>query len=604
MEIIKFYEQALTELKSALNICKDSSVAVKSLTLIMSGSGTVYKGCNWKRINDSYALEDTCSEYEAVVNLLLSGENRILSVITISAENNAVVVPCEKCRQLIISLNPHNNNCQIVTGKNSQAIITSLSGGAIINENGGFSGFDETTDTKTEQPQPANNSEESNKKPADNTTENKVDDAQQNVQQSDSQAQPADSESSSVQPENNPAQDKDNAEENKSDTPEIKMIENDSAEENNDVNKSADQADKSAQSNENPAPNIANDIQLKIVEFDENKQTPEEEHDIHTSFTDSDAFNNLKLMYDNIDSENEFIDKDDVVMPNSRPFNVSSLQHDQTAPPQDVNQQPQQQYTPLYNNGYPNPGQPVTPNMNNTYTQQPNQMYNQPYYNNQQQNMYANQYNQQMYNGQPQGLYQQQGQMYNQQQANQMYNQQPVNQNIYNGQNSMYQNPQMNNQYNNNPYYAAQPVNNNMFMNQNSGYLNQVPNQNNTNSVYTTPNVQQQPTPDQAVNSQYLQHMQAPVSGIQRPAEEISKNVSQSVYSSGMAANDNNAIFKNRLNNILSGTPSASPITNTTANDDNDEQLKENLLQSAKDKKKAAKIDQKFLKKAKRKGNI
>ncbi|MDO5560761.1 MAG: hypothetical protein Q4F95_14365 [Oscillospiraceae bacterium] len=632
MEIFKFYEQALTELKSALKICKDSSVAIKSLTLIISGSGTFYKGCNWKKINDSYKIEDTCSEYEAITNLLLSGENRIHSIVTVNAENNAVTVPCDKCRQLIISLNPHNTNCQVVTGKNSQVIITSLTSESIINENGGFSGFEETPENaeNKDEKNAENKDEKTNKPAALRPDDKKTDKAVKGTDTIPAVEIKADDHTSTAAPESAaPSENKPAADIKQADTTEgadkqpkneeAAKAENSSADNTvSPVQKPEDAAAVQAKEDDNAktpengsqpdnAPKPAGDeIQLKIVEFDENTAPGEQNAEVHTSFTDSDAFNNLKLMYDNIDSENEFLDKEEMVMPNTRPFNVSSLQNNQTAPVPDQNQN--QQFA-QYQNAYPNTppvNQTVNPNMPNGYQQQPqpNQMYTQQMYNQPQQNMYANPYNQPMYNNQQPNMYQQQpNQMY--QQNNNMYNQpqQQMPGGMYAQQQAnMYQNQQMNNNpYNNNtnPYYAAQPVNS-VFMNENSGFMQQMPNQNqnqnNNNSIYTTPNVQPQPA-NQQTNSQYIQRMQAPVTSIHTRPE--TNSTSQSVYSTTMTPNDNNAIFKNRLNNILSSSsPATEPVSTS------DDALKEDLLQSAKDKKKAAKIDQKFLKKAKRKGNL
>lgn len=70
-----------------------------------------------------------------------------------------------------------------------------------------------------------------------------------------------------------------------------------------------------------------------------------------------------------------------------------------------------------------------------------------------------------------------------------------------------------------------------------------------------------------------------------------------SVYGTNINSSDNNAIFKDRLNNILnSGSKSNSSVS--------EELQYEDAIQSARDKKKAAKIDAKFLKKQKRNGNL
>ena len=78
-----------------------------------------------------------------------------------------------------------------------------------------------------------------------------------------------------------------------------------------------------------------------------------------------------------------------------------------------------------------------------------------------------------------------------------------------------------------------------------------------------------------------MNNLQAPVS------HSVANTQSVSVYGTNINDGDNNAIFKDRLNNILNSG-------SKTKNDEND---MKDVMMSAKEKKNAAKKDAKFQKK-------
>ena len=267
--------------------------------------------------------------------------------------------------------------------------------------------------------------------------------------------------------------------------------------------------------------------------------------------------------------------------------------------PQGYNNQ-MNDYNSMYGNNpmYANPQGNVD---NNTYGNNPmyanpqgnlnNSMYvNNPMYANPQGNVNSNS----MYGNNPMYAYQQENVNNNStyaDQANQqnMQNYNPYaqtsnqpNNSIYQPQNSEYsvQQPANNQYYSQNPYYNAQPVGNQM------------------------------PSPSQYFQAPYGQ---AGNSYFAQPSGQTgmigSSNQQQSVYSTGstdqMQMNTGSgSLFKQRLNDILNTHTPSLPATNQepTSMADLNEPLKSDLLKSAREKKKLAKIDAKFAKKVKRKG--
>ena len=219
--------------------------------------------------------------------------------------------------------------------------------------------------------------------------------------------------------------------------------------------------------------------------------------------------------------------------------------------------------------------------------------------------------------------------------------------NMY-GNNPMYANPQgnvnSNSMYGNNPMYAYQQEN----VNNNSMYADQANQQNMqnynpyaqtsnqpNNSIYQPQNTEysvQQPANNQYYSqnpyynaqpvgnqmpspSQYFQapYGQAGNSYFAQPSGQTgmigSSNQQQSVYSTGstdqMQMNTGSgSLFKQRLNDILNTHTPSLPATNQepTSMANLNESSKSDLLKSAREKKKLAKIDAKFAKKVKRKG--
>jgi len=309
----------------------------------------------------------------------------------------------------------------------------------------------------------------------------------------------------------------------------------------------------------------SDEVVLKIIDdAEEAKSKEEEKPEVSSMGIDTSG---LKMIYDDWESAEVSEEETNNVQEN-KPFNANSLSsqnHENT-------KNEQQSVNGMYQQ------QP----MNSMYQQQPmNGMYQQQPMN----GMYQQQPMNGMYQQQPMnGMYQQQPMngMYQQQPMNGMYQQQPMN--------GMYQQQPMNGMYQQQPmngmYQQQQPMNNGMYQQNgtNSLYIHQMNNQ----GANTNQNFGQPATPN---TSNYLNGMQAPVTTATSPSGTTQQ---MSVYGSNISAGDNNAIFKDRLNDIL-GTSNKSTV---------EEEPIEDAMQSVKDKKKAAKIDAKFIKKQKKNNNL
>ena len=527
MEILKLYGKAASELDNALSSCKESDVNISSITLILSDKGNIYTGFNWKRLNDSLSVEETCSEYEAIIKLLLAGESVIDTIITLNAKTKLPVNPCHTCQELIIKINPENKSCKVVSGRNSQVTLTSLN--TKYDESPKEPDTNTTTSDKTEA--------SSNKKPSKNNRKASLN----------NEPVPDETKTDAPVTSENESANTTVISETASDKP-AESADASAKKEINDAKPAEPDASGSSKS-EDTSNN--NSMDICIVDYDEPENSTEAAP--HSSVIDTAG---LKMIFDDWETEKAPETTDNLNLQSNKPFNVNSLSS--------------QQISNTLSD---------TENKQAAFVQKPADN----------------------------------GMMYQQQTVNNMYQQQtPVN-NMYQQQspvNNMYQQqPPVNNMYQqqqqpvNNPMYQQQPpVNNSMYSQiqapvtpshapaNNSLYMNQMPPKP-TNSQFTNTNYQ---TPNNIPsNSTHLNQMQAPVP-TPRPNSTVP---SQSVYGTNINSGDNNAIFKDRLNNILTSS--------TTKSSSYEEEAPiEEAIKSIKDKKKAAKIDAKFIKRQKKNGNL
>ena len=73
----------------------------------------IYIGTNGSNIENGQLIR-TCSEYEAVNAMMRKGENKISAMVSVDTRTLKPVLPCEKCRNLIIQINDENVNMNVM----------------------------------------------------------------------------------------------------------------------------------------------------------------------------------------------------------------------------------------------------------------------------------------------------------------------------------------------------------------------------------------------------------------------------------------------------------------------------------------------------------
>ena len=73
----------------------------------------IYIGTNGSNIENGQLIR-TCSEYEAVNAMMRKGENKISAMVSVDTKTLKPVLPCEKCRNLIIQINDENVNMNVM----------------------------------------------------------------------------------------------------------------------------------------------------------------------------------------------------------------------------------------------------------------------------------------------------------------------------------------------------------------------------------------------------------------------------------------------------------------------------------------------------------
>ena len=92
-----------------VNINQDDTISV-----LMSKSGATYIGFNSMDIKDG-RLVNSCSEKDAIKNMLTKGESIVSAIVTINAFTLIPVLPCSECVNLILGINAENTQCLVVS---------------------------------------------------------------------------------------------------------------------------------------------------------------------------------------------------------------------------------------------------------------------------------------------------------------------------------------------------------------------------------------------------------------------------------------------------------------------------------------------------------
>ena len=510
----------------------------KFVCVIFTEKERVYSGMSETKTEDD-TITNTCAEYNAISAMMAANETRIKCIITVGFNDDKITLPCDKCKEYMLEIDEGNINSSVAISKSESVKLESILPSALKKN-----GNDEAAENQSN-----NTSGDSDDFMNGKTTVDFVTDFKE------------DEENPFYEP---PVQEKTESSETTEEKPLCEMYTNKPAQ----VKVLFSTPNHSVQNNMG----IPNQMQSAIPP----QPSPQ-------------GYNNQMNDYNSMYGNNPMY-----ANPQGNAGNNMYGNNPMYANPQgNVNNS-------MYGNNpmYANPQGNVNNSMygNNPMYANPqgnvdNSMYgNNPMYANPQGNVNSNS----MYGNNPMYAYQQENVNNNcmyADQANQqnMQNYNPYaqtsnqpNNSIYQPQNTEYsvQQPANNQYYSQNPYYNAQPVGNQM------------------------------PSPSQYFQAPYGQ---AGNSYFAQPSGQTgmigSSNQQQSVYSTGstdqMQMNTGSgSLFKQRLNDILNTHTPSLPATNQepTSMANLNEPSKSDLLKSAREKKKLAKIDAKFAKKVKRKG--
>ena len=528
----------------------------KFVCVIFTEKERVYSGMSETKTEDD-TITNTCAEYNAISAMMAANETRIKCIITVGFNDDKITLPCDKCKEYMLEIDEGNINSSVAISKSESVKLESILPSALKKN-----GNDEAAENQSD-----NTSGDSDDFMNGKTTVDFVTDFKE------------DEENPFYEP---PVQEKTESSDTTEEKPLCEMYTNKPAQ----VKVLFSTPNHSVQNNMGTPNQMQNAIPTQPSPQGYNNQM----NDYNSMYGNNPMYANPQGNVDN----NMYGNNPMYANPQGNVDNSMYGNNPMYANPQGNVDNNMYGNNPMYANPQGNVD-------NNTYGNNPmyanpqgnlnNSMYvNNPMYANPQGNVNSNS----MYGNNPMYAYQQENVNNNStyaDQANQqnMQNYNPYaqtsnqpNNSIYQPQNSEYsvQQPANNQYYSQNPYYNAQPVGNQM------------------------------PSPSQYFQAPYGQ---AGNSYFAQPSGQTgmigSSNQQQSVYSTGstdqMQMNTGSgSLFKQRLNDILNTHTPSLPATNQepTSMADLNEPLKSDLLKSAREKKKLAKIDAKFAKKVKRKG--
>ena len=510
----------------------------KFVCVIFTEKERVYSGMSETKTEDD-TITNTCAEYNAISAMMAANETRIKCIITVGFNDDKITLPCDKCKEYMLEIDEGNINSSVAISKSESVKLESILPSALKKN-----GNDEAAENQSN-----NTSGDSDDFMNGKTTVDFVTDFKE------------DEENPFYEP---PVQEKTESSETTEEKPLCEMYTNKPAQ----VKVLFSTPNHSVQNNMG----IPNQMQNAIPPQPSPQGYNNQMNDYNSMYGNSPMYANPQGNLDN----NMYGNNPMYANPQGNVNNSMYGNNPMYANPQGNVNNSMYGNNPMYanpqgnvdNNMYGNNPMYANPqgnvNSNSLYGNNPMYAYQQENVNNN--SMYADQANQQnMQNYNPYA-----------QTSNQPNN------SIYQPQNSEYsvQQPANNQYYSQNPYYNAQPVGNQM------------------------------PSPSQYFQAPYGQ---AGNSYFAQPSGQTgmigSSNQQQSVYSTGstdqMQMNTGSgSLFKQRLNDILNTHTPSLPATNQepTSMANLNEPSKSDLLKSAREKKKLAKIDAKFAKKVKRKG--
>ena len=134
-ELHNLYETAMQIINNAASSGLTSETMENiSVSAILTDKGSIFTAINGTRLENGIPAK-TCSEYEAINTMIMSGENRIIGIVTVAFKNGMITIPCEKCRSLIANINPQNITCGIMTDENTAISLHMLSNQKLKDKN-------------------------------------------------------------------------------------------------------------------------------------------------------------------------------------------------------------------------------------------------------------------------------------------------------------------------------------------------------------------------------------------------------------------------------------------------------------------------------------
>ena len=102
-------EVAKKRAESGVSVNPDDTVCV-----IRTSTGNIYTGINRFQVHNGM-VNAIHAEIDAINNMKLNNESIIESITVINSYTLSPILPCNNCINIIISINPENIKCQIVT---------------------------------------------------------------------------------------------------------------------------------------------------------------------------------------------------------------------------------------------------------------------------------------------------------------------------------------------------------------------------------------------------------------------------------------------------------------------------------------------------------
>lgn len=125
-DIYYLYEAAVNAAENAMKFGNAPERPESAyVTAAVTEAGNLYTAFSRAYV-ESGMQRQSCSEYEVATLVNISGESRIIALISVGFLSRQVVVPCDNCCNFLIQLNPQNINCEVATSPTSAVTLQQL----------------------------------------------------------------------------------------------------------------------------------------------------------------------------------------------------------------------------------------------------------------------------------------------------------------------------------------------------------------------------------------------------------------------------------------------------------------------------------------------